>query len=43
MDLYKVIIQQGKEGKLNEYLLFYNKLDDLNKIVSSSLDASYKY
>lgn len=27
-DLYSTIIEQGKEGKLNEYLLFYNKLED---------------
>jgi len=29
LDLYSKIIEQGKEGELNDYLLFLNhKLDD---------------
>ena len=42
LQLYGKLLDQGKESKLNEYLLFYNKLEDQQKIVTSVLETSHK-
>jgi hypothetical protein len=42
LNLYEKIIEQGSKGKANEYLLFYNKLEDANKIHTHLVETNHK-
>lgn len=42
MSMFQTIIEEGRHGKLNEYLLFYKKLEQQNKILTSTYETNHK-